>query len=155
VIAFLVRRPPSAVSRDPGSWLLAFGGTFAAVLFRAAGAHPHWGVVAGLGLQLAGLAVCVMSLFALGRSFGFVAADRGLVARGPYAVVRHPVYASYLLIQSGYLLQSISLRNVLVMVLASGCNVGRALAEERLLARTPAYRAYRHRVRRRLIPGLW
>jgi protein-S-isoprenylcysteine O-methyltransferase Ste14 len=92
---FLVRRPPAAVSRDPGSWLLAFGGTFAGVLLRPAGAHPHGGVVAGLGLQLAGLAVCVMSLLALGRSFGFVAADRGLVTRGPYALVRHPVYASY------------------------------------------------------------
>jgi protein-S-isoprenylcysteine O-methyltransferase Ste14 len=155
VIAFLVRRPPVAVSRDPGSWLLAFGGTFGGVLFRPVGAHPHWGVAAGLGLQLAGLAVCIMSLFALGRSFGFVAADRGLVTRGPYAVVRHPVYASYLLIQSGYLLQSISLRNVLVMVLASGCNVGRAVMEERLLARTPDYQTYRHRVRWRLVPGLW
>lgn len=155
VIAFLVRRPAAAVSRNPGAWLLAFGGTFGGVLFRPAGAHPHWGVVAGLGLQLAGLAVCVMSLFALGRSFGFVAADRGLVTRGPYAVVRHPVYASYLLIQSGYLLQSISLGNVLVMVLASGCNVGRALMEERLLARSPAYGAYRRRARWRLVPGLW
>jgi protein-S-isoprenylcysteine O-methyltransferase Ste14 len=155
VIAFLVRRPAAAVSRNPGSWLLAFGGTFAGVLFRPAGAHPHWGVVAGLGLQLAGLAVCIVSLLALGRSFGFVAADRGLVTRGPYAGVRHPVYASYLLIQSGYLLQSISLRNVLVMVLASGCNVGRALMEERLLARSPAYAAYRRRVRWRLVSGLW
>ena len=155
MIAFLVRRPPSAVSRNPGSWLLAFGGTFAGVLFRPVGAHPHWGVVAGLGLQLAGLAVCIMSLLALGRSFGFVAADRGLVTHGPYAVVRHPVYASYLLIQSGYLLQSISLRNVLVMVLASGCNVGRALMEERLLTGSSAYGAYRRRVRWRLVPGLW
>jgi protein-S-isoprenylcysteine O-methyltransferase Ste14 len=155
VIAFLVRRPAAAVSRNPGSWLLAFGGTFAGVLFRPAGAHPHWGVAAGLGLQLAGLAVCVMSLLALGRSFGFVAADRGLVTWGPYAVVRHPVYASYLLIQSGYLLQSISLRNALVMVLASGCNAGRALMEERLLARSPAYGAYRRRVLWRLVPGLW
>lgn len=34
VIAFLVRQPPSAVSRNPGSWLLAFGGTFAGILFR-------------------------------------------------------------------------------------------------------------------------
>jgi protein-S-isoprenylcysteine O-methyltransferase Ste14 len=155
VIAFLVRRPPSAVARDPRSWLLAFGGTFTGVLFRPAAAHPHWGVAAGLGLQLAGLAVCVMSLFALGRSFGFVAADRGLVTWGPYAVVRHPVYASYLLIQSGYVLQSISLRNFLVMVLASGCNVGRALMEERLLTGSPPYWAYQRRVRWRLVPGLW
>jgi hypothetical protein len=40
VIAFLVRRPPRAVNRHPGSWLLAFDGTFAGVLFRPAGAHP-------------------------------------------------------------------------------------------------------------------
>jgi len=79
VLAFLVRRPPSAVSRDPGSWLLASGRSFAGVMFRPAGAHPPWGVAAGLGLQLAGLAACVMSLLVLGRSFGFVAADRGLV----------------------------------------------------------------------------
>jgi protein-S-isoprenylcysteine O-methyltransferase Ste14 len=133
VIAFLVRRPPAAVSRNPGAWLLAFAGTFASVLFRPAGAHPHWGVVAGLCLQLAGLAVCLVSLRVLGRSFGVVAADRGLVTRGPYAVVRHPVYASYLLIQSGYLLQM----------------------EERLLAGSPAYAAYRSRVRWRLVPGVW
>jgi protein-S-isoprenylcysteine O-methyltransferase Ste14 len=155
VIAFLVRRPPSAVSWNPGSWLLAFGGTFAGVLLRPSGAHPHWGVAAGLGLQLTGLAVCVMSLLALGRSFGFVAAYRGLVTSGPYVVIRHPVYASYLLIQSGYLLQSLSLRNALVIALASGCNVGRALVEERLLAGSPGYGAYQRRVRWRLIPGLW
>lgn len=65
VAAFLVRRSPAAVNQDPGSWLLAFGGTFAGVLFRPTGAHPHWGVAAGLRLQPAGLAVCVTSLFAL------------------------------------------------------------------------------------------
>ncbi len=155
VIAFLIRRPPSSVSRNPGTWLLAFAGTFASVLFRPSGAHPHWGVVAGLVLQLAGLALCVLSLRALGRSFGVVAADRGLVTRGPYAVVRHPVYASYLLIQSGYLLQSISLQNALVLLLGSVCNVGRALTEERLLTGRSAYEAYRNSVRWRLVPGLW
>jgi protein-S-isoprenylcysteine O-methyltransferase Ste14 len=100
-VAFLVRRPARAVSRGPGSWLLAFGGTFGGVLFRPVGAHPGWGVAAGLALQLAGVAACIISLAALGRSFGFVAADRGVKTRGPYAVVRHPIYASYLLIQSG------------------------------------------------------
>jgi protein-S-isoprenylcysteine O-methyltransferase Ste14 len=155
VIAFLIRRPPSAVSRNPLAWLLAFGGTFIGVLLRPTGAHPHWGVVAGLVLQVAGLAVAILALLALGRAFGFVAADRGLVTRGPYALVRHPIYASYLLIQLGYVLQSISLRNVLVVVLANGCNIGRAVMEERLLGASPAYEAYRRRVRWRLIPGLW
>jgi protein-S-isoprenylcysteine O-methyltransferase Ste14 len=155
VIAFLARRPPRAVSRHLGSWLLAAGGTFGGVLFRPAGAHPRWGVETGLGLQVAGLALAIVSLLALGRSFGFVAADRGLVTRGPYAVVRHPVYAAYLLIQSGYLLQSISLRNVAVLIFATGCNAGRARAEEQVLAASAAYEAYRRRVRWRLLPRIW
>ncbi|MDQ2729315.1 MAG: hypothetical protein M3Y91_15975 [Actinomycetota bacterium] len=91
----------------------------------------------------------------LGRSFGFAAADRGLKRRGPYAIVRHPLYASYVLLQLGYVLQSISVRNVLVMVFVCSCDVGRALAEERLLATSTTYDDYRKKVRWRLIPGLW
>jgi protein-S-isoprenylcysteine O-methyltransferase Ste14 len=155
VVAFLARRPARAINVSLGSWLLAFGGTFGGVLFRPAGAHPGWGVASGLALQLVGLAMCIASLAALGRSFGLTAADRGVKTRGPYAVVRHPIYASYLLIQSGYLLQAVSVRNIVILVLVSGCNVGRALVEERVLARSPAYLAYEQKVRWRLIPGLW
>ncbi len=155
VILFLVRRPPKVVSDRAGSWLLAAAGTFGALLLRPQGAHPAWGVWAGFGLQLLGLAVAVASLAALGRSFGFVAADRGLVTRGPYAVVRHPVYAAYVLIQCGYVLQAVSLRNIVVLVLVTGCNAGRAICEERVLAEHSDYAAYRQRVRRRLLPGVW
>ncbi len=155
VIAYLIRRPARTVSRRPGDWLLAFAGTFGGVLFRPVGGHTHWGVAAGLGLQLLGLAACVFSFLALGRSFGFAAADRGLVRRGPYAVVRHPIYASYLLLQSGYLLQSLSVRNAVVMVFVTSCNVGRALAEDRVLATNDEYTTYRAQVRWRLLPGVW
>jgi protein-S-isoprenylcysteine O-methyltransferase Ste14 len=155
VVAYLVRRPARTVSRRLSDWLLAFFGTFGGVLFRPTGAHPHWGVDAGLGVQVVGLVIAVLSLRALGRSFGFAAADRGLVRRGPYAVVRHPIYASYVLLQLGYLLQSISVRNALVLLFASSCNVGRALAEERLLTDNGQYDAYRAQVRWRVLPGVW
>ena len=155
VVAYLVRRPARTVTRRMSDWLLAFGGTFGGVLFRPVGAHPSWGVQAGLAIQLFGLAICMVSFLALGRSFGFAAADRGLVRRGPYAVVRHPIYASYLLLQFGYLLQSISVWNGFVMLLVTSCNVGRALAEDRLLATNEQYDAYRTQVRWRLVPGVW
>jgi protein-S-isoprenylcysteine O-methyltransferase Ste14 len=155
VIAYLVRRPAQRVSRRFTDWLLAFCGTFGGVLFRPTGAHPHWGVEAGLAVQLVGLVIAVISLRTLGRSFGFAAADRGLVRRGPYAIVRHPIYASYVLLQLGYLLQSISVRNALVMLFVSGCNVGRARAEERLLANDGQYGAYRDKVPWRILPGVW
>jgi protein-S-isoprenylcysteine O-methyltransferase Ste14 len=155
VVAYLIRRPARAVSRRLGDWLLAFGGTFGGVLLRPVGAHPQWGVSVGLGVQLVGLSISVVSFLTLGRSFGFAAADRGLVTRGPYAVIRHPIYASYLLVVCGYLLQSISVRNALVIVLVAGCDVGRAVVEDRLLSTSEPYEAYRNKVRWRLLPGVW
>ena len=155
VVAYLIRRPARTSSRRLGDWLVAFGGTFGGVLFRPVVDSPQWGVNAGLALQLLGLSICVWSFLALGRSFGFVAADRGLVRRGPYAVVRHPIYASYFLLQSGYLLQSMSVRNALVLLFVTSCNVGRARAEDRLLTTNEHHDAYRTQVRWRLLPGVW
>jgi protein-S-isoprenylcysteine O-methyltransferase Ste14 len=155
VIAFLIRRVPRTSADRLWPWLLAAAGTFGGLLLRPSGAHPRWGVDAGLALQLIGLVIAVTALVALGRSFGFVAADRGLVTRGPYGMVRHPVYAAYILIQTGYLLQSVSVRNVVVVLLATACNIGRAIAEERVLAAGGDYKAYRLKVPYRLIPGLW
>lgn len=162
VLAFLIRRPARAVTRRWSDWLLAFGGTFGGTGFRPAGLHPAWGIWSGLAFQTAGLIIGLAALLTLGRSFGMAAADRGLVTGGPYALVRHPVYLSYLLVQCGYLLQSLSWRNALVLTGTAACNIGRALAEERLLAaagsqdrRAAGYPAYRARVRWRIVPGVW
>lgn len=155
VAAYLVRRRAGVVTVRAGDWLLAFGGTFGGVLLRPTGAHPHWGIVAGLVVQFVGIAISMASFAALGRSFGFAAANRGLVRRGPYAVVRHPIYASYFLLMIGYVLQSISVRNALVVIFVLSCDVGRALVEERLLVASGPYDDYRNRVRWRLLPGVW
>ena len=155
VAAFLIRRPARVVTHRLPDWLLAFCGTFGGLLFRPVGEHPGWGVTTGLVLQLLGLLICIVSLVALGRSFGFAAADRGLVRRGPYAIIRHPVYAAYVVIQSGYLLQSLAWWNVAVLAFVTVCNGGRALAEEDLLATSGGYREYRRQVRWRLLPGVW
>jgi protein-S-isoprenylcysteine O-methyltransferase Ste14 len=79
-----------------------------------------------------------------------------VIDTGPYAVVRHPMYASAflyligipLLLGSWYALWMVP---VFVAGLAS-----RAVFEERLLRRTlPGYADYVSRVRYRLIPGVW
>jgi protein-S-isoprenylcysteine O-methyltransferase Ste14 len=155
VVAYLVRRPASAVTLRFGDWLLAFGGTFSPVLLRPDGAHSPWAQSTGLALQLVGVIIALWSLTTLGRSFGFAAADRGLVSRGPYSIVRHPVYASYVFLLGGYLFQSFSLRNVLVAFLAVGCDVGRIRAEERVLAQNPGHPAYCRRVCWKMLPGVW
>jgi protein-S-isoprenylcysteine O-methyltransferase Ste14 len=90
----------------------------------------------------------------LARSYGIVAADRGLVTGGPYAVVRHPLYSAYIVGGIGYLMQSLSIWNAAVDVIAVAWQLVRIRAEERHLD-SPAYAAYRTRVRWRLYPKLW
>jgi protein-S-isoprenylcysteine O-methyltransferase Ste14 len=152
-VAFLVRRSPSSVSHRPLDWATALGGSFGGFLLRPSSFQPAY--TAGVIVQVVGLTVWTASFFALGRSFGLVAADRGVVTRGPYRVVRHPLYASYMVTQFGYLLQSASVWNAAVLALTWICQIARAIAEERLLATVRGYREYRNRVHRRLIPGVW
>ena len=155
VVAYLVRRPARVVTRRFFDWVLAFGGTFAPVLLRPDGLHPSWGLQAGLVVQFCGVTICLWSLLTLGRSFGFAAADRGLVQRGPYRIVRHPIYASYLVGMAGYLFESPSPRNILLFSTVIGFQVARIHSEEQCLVGDPEYRAYRARVRYRLVPPVF
>ena len=76
--------------------------------------------------------------------------------RGPYAVVRHPMYAGLVLHHLGIPLWLGSTAGILFSLVPAGLLVVRILVEERLLRRTLAgYDAYRSRVRYRLIPMLW
>jgi len=85
-----------------------------------------------------------------------VAAGQRVIDTGPYAVVRHPMYASALLYLIGTPLALGSCWGFVGLALMLPFLVWRLLDEERLLARElPGYRAYQARVRYRLIPGLW
>jgi protein-S-isoprenylcysteine O-methyltransferase Ste14 len=59
------------------------------------------------GLVLVTLAAVfsVVCLLTLGKRFGVRPALRGLVTRGPYRVVRHPLYLSYVIAAIGFNLQ--------------------------------------------------
>jgi protein-S-isoprenylcysteine O-methyltransferase Ste14 len=152
-VAFLVRRRASSVSGRPLDWAIALGGSFGGFLLRPGGLEV--GSDLGLMLQVAGLICWTLAFVTLGRSFGLVAADRGVVTRGPYRLVRHPLYASYMVTQLGYLFQSASAWNLAVLGLVWSCQAARSVAEERLLTTTRPYQEYRSLVRWRLIPGIW
>jgi len=109
------------------------------------------------GLVLVTLAACLSfaSLATLGRWFGVRPALRGLATKGPYRLVRHPMYLAYIVADIGYNLQEWNTGTVL-MVLAGWLSVlYRIHAEERVLARDPGWPIYTARVRYRLVPGLW
>jgi protein-S-isoprenylcysteine O-methyltransferase Ste14 len=113
---------------------------------------PH--VVAEL-IQLVGIIVAIVSLGVLGRSFGLVAANRGLRTGGPYRVVRHPAYLGYLIAWLGYVAENPSPRNLIVLALGMSVQVVRMHEEERLLEDDPDYRRYKVRVPCRLIPYVY
>jgi protein-S-isoprenylcysteine O-methyltransferase Ste14 len=146
---FLLRSKPVAVSDHAGDWLIGVAGTFGVFLFVPAdgGLLPQAKLLLVLGclLQIAGL-------LSLNRSFALVAARREIKTRGMYRLVRHPLYASYMLGFVGYVLSNTNMRNLAIAVAVTLLLLARMVREERLLQQDPAYRAYMRRVPYRLIP---
>jgi protein-S-isoprenylcysteine O-methyltransferase Ste14 len=102
-----------------------------------------------------GLLIVVASKMALGRSFGLVPANRGVVVRGPYCFVRHPIYLGYLISHVAFFLAQPTLWNAAIIVVGDGTLIARAMMEERVLSRDAAYASYCRRVSWRLVPGVF
>ena len=151
---FIVRRSPWVVSRSPLAWGAAAIGTFGMLAARPA-YHPlgHLELLYG-GMQVVGALFAASAVLSLGRSFGIVAANRGIRTGGPYRLVRHPLYSAYILTETGYLLENPSLRNWCLFGVVMVFQAVRIVEEERTLAGDPAYREYCLRVRSRVLPYL-
>lgn len=152
-VLFLTRRAPVETSDRFVAWAATIVGTFGPLLLRPT--SEGGGSEAALVLQLAGASFSVLSLFAIGRSFGLVAANRGIRTRGPYGLVRHPVYLGYLVTNAGYVLENPSPRNLAVIAATTLAQLVRIKCEEEVLSRDAVYSGYRARVRFRLIPYLY
>jgi protein-S-isoprenylcysteine O-methyltransferase Ste14 len=154
-LLFVIRRPPLATSARPLAWISASVGAFAMLGARPV-AHPDVGPLAAMELvQLAGFAIVLIALGVLGRSFGIVAANRGVKTAGLYSLVRHPAYTGYLVSYLGYVAENPSLRNAILLVAGTAAQLVRMSEEERMLSFDGAYRRYLARVRRRLIPYVY
>jgi protein-S-isoprenylcysteine O-methyltransferase Ste14 len=155
VLFILLRRRTEAISRRTSDWLVGFAGTLLPLL-----AIPGSGdaivprALCGL-LMAGGFCLHLSAKLTLRRSFGVVAANRGVKAGGPYRLVRHPMYAGYALTHVGFLLSGPTGWNLAIYGLTLALAVTRILAEERLLRRDPAYCALAAKVRYRLVPLLF
>jgi protein-S-isoprenylcysteine O-methyltransferase Ste14 len=154
ILLLVFRRESRRLSRNPWDWIVALGGSFSVLLVRPAttAIAPE---LLGVGLQLAGTVFEIYAKVVLGRSFGIVAADRGIVVGGPYRIVRHPIYLGYFVTHVGFLLANWSPRNLALYIVLYFFQVSRILSEERILSEDVAYREYRGRVRFRLIPRIF
>jgi protein-S-isoprenylcysteine O-methyltransferase Ste14 len=85
-----------------------------------------------------------------------MAEGQRVISSGPYAIVRHPMYASALVYLAGTPLALSSYWGLLALVFMLPFLVWRLVDEEHLLVRElPGYADYRRQVRYRLVPFVW
>jgi len=85
-----------------------------------------------------------------------LASDQRVISTGPYAWMRHPMYAAALVMLLGIPIALGSSWGVLIVVAMLPVLIWRLLDEERFLVRNlPGYAEYQRRVRYRLLPLIW
>jgi len=144
-ILFCVRKPSDR--EDPSGLALAL--VTVSWPLGTGGMSPS-GIWAGSALL--GMGLIFWSLVTLGRSFGLAPGDRGLVQRGTYRIVRHPMYLGELVYQASYVAGNFTILHLGLLLGFTCLEVMRILREERLIA---GYSCYAQQTRWRLLPWIW
>ena len=156
VITMLFRRTPVRVTPNPWYWLLAFVATYGLIAFYAFAPRgaPVAAVMVPNVLVLVSVGLMIWARASLGRSSGYVPADRGIVTDGPYKFVRHPIYSGLFITMFAFLLRAYSPLNLLLSLVIVGLFMLKSVIEERFLQDNSQYAAYMTQVRHRWIPGV-
>ena len=149
VFFFLTRRRPKEVSFVPYDWAIAIVGTYCSLLFVTV---PGSDNLLGTVVQTFGFVLQVLSILSLNRSFGIVAANRGIKTTGMYKYVRHPLYFAYVISYFGFIMNQPTVHNLTIYVCMTVFLYMRIVTEERLLSKSEEYREYCNSTRCRLIP---
>ncbi|MBM3125969.1 MAG: hypothetical protein FJZ87_13005 [Chloroflexi bacterium] len=99
-----------------------------------------------------GFLLSIWALVSLGDAAGIAPADRGLVRRGPYQYIRHPMYAGYLISAMPVLMYSPTYWNCTIFGIILVTIVIRILLEERVIS---DYLTYKQSVHWRIVPFVW
>jgi protein-S-isoprenylcysteine O-methyltransferase Ste14 len=115
--------------------------------------------LAGLVIAICGTAFAIWARFILGSSWSAnpsIRQNHELVLRGPYRIVRHPIYTGILAMFLGSALQSGQLRSLLGFIVCAVALLMKVAVEERLMLHQfgEHYLNYRAHVRR-LVPFLY
>ncbi|EJT05362.1 methyltransferase [Rhizobium sp. CCGE 510] len=152
--AFLIltRRPTRNASLRLFDWMVTAIGTLFPLLVSPSATEPLAPLALCGTVMALGFVLQISAKLSLRRSFGLVPANRGVKIGGPYKLVRHPMYAGYLMTHIGFFMAHPSLWNFSIYATALAAQCLRLLAEERLLQQDPAYTAFMATTRYRLVP---
>lgn len=88
----------------------------------------------------------------LGLSFGLLPANRGIVTRGAYRIVRHPIYFGYFVNHVAFLLSAFSFYNLGIFAALYAFQAIRIWQEEKILLKDIDYQEYAKKTKYRFIP---
>ena len=151
----IVRRPAGVVDRSLAATVVTMLSLLGPALLRTSSGPGVFPDLLTALISSAGLMFVIAGKITLGRSFGIVPANRGIVDKGPYLLVRHPIYAGYLVSHMAFVAAYPQPWNIAVLIISDSALVWRALFEERLLRQDERYQAYCVRVGWHLVPGLF
>lgn len=155
VVLTVIRRSAAAVDRSMRARVLTTLSMLGPPLLQPGHVPAMAPEMLTVALSAAGLAVVIAGKITLGRSFGLMPANRGVVSAGVYRLVRHPIYMGYLVTHVAFLAANPSVWNITALVAADAALLARAACEEATLARDERYRTYQQQVRWRVCPGLF
>jgi protein-S-isoprenylcysteine O-methyltransferase Ste14 len=151
----LVRVPPRSAMVNASSILSTAAMMLAPALMRPG--IPATGLLkdGAIVVELIGIAFTQIARIYLGRRFGLLPANRGIVSGGPFRWMRHPIYSGWVILTIGFLMAYPDLYNIAMFVLSLPFLVWRMSLEEEHLTQDPEYRAYLTKTRYRLFPGIY
>jgi len=158
IFFYFLRSSASSTSRSFVTNTIAVLTTFSpsalSLLSRPELSRPEVVLLADL-MIVSAMILSIYSLASLGRSFSIIPQTRKLVKGGPYRWVRHPLYVAELIGLLGFILVGVSILKMAAFFLIVGCQIYRAIQEERLLSNVfLEYREYCSRTAR-FIPGIF
>ena len=155
VVLTVMRRSAAVVDRSMRARLLTTLSMLGPPLLQPAHVAPMLPEALTVGASVIGLGIVIAGKITLGRSFGLMPANRGVVSSGVYRLVRHPIYLGYLITHVAFLLATPSAWNIAALLAADAALLSRAVCEEQTLSRDARYRAYQQTVRWRVCPGIF
>ena len=155
VVLTMLRRAPATVDRSTHARILTALSMAGPPLVQPGTVAPLFSDALTAAVSACGLLVVIAGKLSLGRSFGLMPANRGIVSSGLYRFIRHPIYLGYLITHTAFVAANPTGWNLLMLAGADLALLARAVREERTLAHDDQDPSYQGRVRWRVVPGLF
>ena len=154
-VLFLIRSSPIYYSSSITGYLIAIASVNYYLLFDFDTINDSLSYSFGKVVMLIGGIMCFVSTLSLGRKFGILPINRGVKTKAAYRFIRHPIYLSYITLDSGIIMVFPSEKNCAVFFAGILLYILRIRYEEKVMERSEEYQEYKKKMKYKLIPFVY